>query len=68
MQRLSGLIVACFAVLGMSAAEVTIDATNLQLTEEMAGFPLYILRMEASSDLAAIRIQIACVRRLSGCQ
>lgn len=39
-------------------AEVTIDATNLKLNEEMAGFPFYILRMEASSNTAAIRIQL----------
>ena len=42
----------------MSAATVTIDATNLKLNEEMAGFPFYILRMEASSNTAAIRIQL----------
>jgi len=47
-----------FAAMHMSAATVTIDATNLKLNEEMAGFPFYILRMEASSNTAAIRIQL----------
>ena len=47
-----------FATMSISAATVTIDATNLKLNEEMAGFPLYILRMEASSNTAAIRIQV----------
>ena len=42
----------------MSAATVTIDATNLKLNESLAGFPIYILRMEASSNTAAIRIQL----------
>lgn len=42
-------------------AEVTIDATNLKLNEEMAGFPFYILRMETSSNTAAIRIQLNVV-------
>ena len=40
-----------FMAMHMSAATVTIDATNLKLNEEMAGFPFYILRMEASSRL-----------------
>lgn len=44
--------------MSLSATTVTIDATNLKLNEEMAGFPLYILRMEASSNTAAIRIQL----------
>ena len=52
------LLIACFATMGMSAATVTIDATNLKLNEELAGFPVYLLRMEASSNTAAIRIQI----------
>jgi len=52
------LFIGCFLATGMAAAEVTIDATNLKLNEEMAGFPLYILRMEASSNTAAIRIQL----------
>ena len=47
-----------FVAMSMSAATVTIDATNLKLNEEMAGFPLYILRMEASGNTAAIRMEI----------
>jgi len=41
-----------------SMAQVTIDARDLKLYEETAGFPLYVLRMEASSSTAAIRIEI----------
>lgn len=39
-------------------AQVTIDARDLKLYEGMAGYPLYILRMEASSSTAAIRIEL----------
>jgi len=42
----------------MMATTVVIDATNLKLNEEMAGFPFYVLRLEASSTTAAIRIQL----------
>ena len=52
------LLVFCFAAMSMSAADVTIDATNLKLNESLAGFPLYILQMEASSNTAAIHIQL----------
>ena len=52
------LLITCFAAMGMSASTVVIDATNLKLNEELAGFPFYILRMEASSNTAAIRIQL----------
>lgn len=43
----------------MAVGQVTIDARDLKLYENMAGFPFYILRMEASSGTAAIRLQIA---------
>lgn len=52
------LLALTFVAVSLSAASVAIDATNLKLHEEMAGFPLYILRMEASSNTAAIRIEI----------
>ena len=52
------LSVFAFVAMSLSAASVAIDATNLKLYEEMAGFPLYILRMEASSNTAAIRIEL----------
>ncbi len=52
------LLALTFVAVSMSAASVTIDATNLKLHEEMAGYPLYILRMEASGNTAAIRIEI----------
>lgn len=52
------LFIGCFWAMSLSATTVTIDATNLKLNEEVAGFPLYILRMEASSNTAAIRIQL----------
>lgn len=55
---IGGLIIGCMAAMNVAATEVTIDATNLKLNEEMAGFPLYILRLEASSNTAAIRIQL----------
>ena len=51
-------LISCFVTMSMSAVEVTIDATNLKLNEEMAGFPFYVLRMEASSSTATIRIQL----------
>ena len=52
------LLFSCFAAISMSAETVTIDATNLKLNEELAGFPLYILQMGASSNTAAIHIQL----------
>ena len=52
------LLALTFVAVSLSAASVAIDATNLKLHEEMAGFPLYILRMEASSNTAAIRIEL----------
>ncbi len=58
MRKLILSLALAFVAMHMSAATVTIDATNLKLNEEMAGFPLYILRMEASSNTTAIRIQL----------
>lgn len=49
-------LVAAFTLI--QAAQVTIDARDLKLYEQTAGFPLYILRMDASSSTAQIRIQI----------
>ena len=57
MKRILVFLVGCIAAFSVSA-QVTIDARDLKLYEEMAGFPFYILRMEASSSTAAIRIQI----------
>ena len=51
------ILALAFVAMHMSAA-VTIVATNLKLNEELAGFPFYILQMEASSNTAAIRIQL----------
>lgn len=42
----------------LSAASVTIDARDLKLYEEMAGFPLYILQMEAAGSTGQIRLQV----------
>ena len=57
MKRYLSLIIICFAALHMLAAEqVTIDARDLKLYEGYAGFPLYILQMEASGSTAQIRL------------
>ncbi len=59
MKRYLSLIIICFAALHMLAAEqVTIDARDLKLYEGYAGFPLYILQMEASGSTAQIRLQV----------
>lgn len=52
------LLVAGLLMAISAAAQVTIDAKDLKLYEQMAGFPFYILRMEASSNTAAIRIEV----------
>ena len=56
-KRLFLFWMACAATIGCGA-QVTIDARDLKLYEEMAGFPFYILRMEASASTAAIRIEL----------
>ena len=49
MKRIIVLVLGCIAALTMFA-QVTIDARDLKLYEETAGFPIYILRMEANSS------------------
>lgn len=57
MRRVFLFFIGCIATLS-AVAQVTIDARDLKLNESMAGFPFYILRMEASSSTAAIRIEV----------
>ena len=57
MKRIILFLIGCMAAIN-AAAQVTIDARDLKLNESMAGFPFYILRMEASSSTAAIRIEV----------
>lgn len=57
MKRIILFLIGCMAAIN-AVAQVTIDARDLKLNESMAGFPFYILRMEASSSTAAIRIEV----------
>ena len=57
MKRLLTFLLGCLTTLSV-LADVTIDARDLKLYEETAGYPLYILQMEASGSAAQIRIQV----------
>ena len=57
MKRILMFFIGCMAAIS-AMSQVTIDARDLKLYESMAGFPFYILRMEASSSTAAIRIEV----------
>ena len=57
MKRILIFLIGCMVAIS-AMSQVTIDARDLKLYESMAGFPFYILRMEASSSTAAIRIEV----------
>ena len=57
MKRILMFFIGCMVAIS-AMSQVTIDARDLKLYESMAGFPFYILRMEASSSTAAIRIEV----------
>lgn len=58
MKKILSLIVGIVLTVSATAATVTIDARDLKLYEEYAGFPSYILDMEAAGTTAQIRIRI----------